>query len=51
MKMVTYIEVEDGEIERILSEIREAEEKIYKGYSRLKELGVLKIKTETASGN
>lgn len=38
------IEVEDGEVERILKELTEAQEKIRVCYDRLEELGVLKIK-------
>lgn len=38
------IEVEDGEIETILKEMSEAQEKIYDCYSRLRDLGAVVVR-------
>ena len=38
------IEIEDGEVEKILKEIIDAQEKIYEGYNKLIDLGVVKVK-------
>lgn len=40
------IEIKQGEIESIMKEIDEAQDKIYKCYDRLTELGVLTIRKE-----
>lgn len=46
------IKVKDGEIEGILRELDEAQEKIRDCYSRLDKLGVLTVeKAEAASGD
>lgn len=45
------VEIRDGEIEQILRELNEAQEKIYQCYSRLQEAGVVVIRKETVSGN
>ena len=45
------IEVEQGEVESILKELEEAQEKIHQCYNRLISLGVVKIREEAASGN
>ncbi len=37
------IEVKPGEVENILNELNEAQEKIYKCYLRLSDIGVLTI--------
>lgn len=46
------IKAKDGELEEILKELNDAQEKIYRCYTRLQNLGVLIIdKEEAASGN
>lgn len=45
------VEIQDGEIEQILRELNEAQEKIYQCYSRLQEAGMVVVRKETASGN
>lgn len=49
MKTVIQIEVENGELEQILKELSEAQEKIYQCYSKLKAMGVLKVKQPPAA--
>lgn len=44
---VALISVKDGELDEIMAELKEAQEKIYKCYNRLDELGVLRIEKET----
>ena len=51
MNTFIRIEVRDGEVEEILRELNEAQEKIYECYSKLKELGVLVISKGAASSN
>jgi hypothetical protein len=41
------IEVPEGEVKKILDELTEAQDKIYKCYDRLEELGVVTIKEQT----
>lgn len=48
---IIRIEVEKGEVEAILKELYEAQEKISQCYNRLTELGIVTIREETASGN
>lgn len=43
------IEVEQGEIESIMHDLCEAQEKISECYNRLIELGVVKIRDEAAN--
>ncbi|MBR2216504.1 MAG: hypothetical protein IJ849_12230 [Selenomonadaceae bacterium] len=45
------IEVKDGEIEKILGELHEAQEKMGDCYRRLRDLGVLTIRKDTADGS
>jgi len=49
MKYVIKIEVQDGEIEKIMNEIDEAQKTIYQCYGKLQNLGVLKIAKKEAS--
>ncbi|MBQ8698609.1 MAG: hypothetical protein IJ521_06390, partial [Schwartzia sp.] len=42
------MDVEDGELEEIFSEMREAQKTIYRCYSRLEELGVLVYRKKEA---
>lgn len=37
------IEIEDGEIKKIMDQLTEAQETIYKCYSKLQDIGVLTI--------
>ncbi len=37
------IEIKQGEVERILNELHEAQEKIYECYSELENLGVITV--------
>jgi len=37
------IEVQDGEVEKILKELTEAQEKIYDCYNRLRDMGVVTV--------
>lgn len=46
------LEIKDDEIERIMKELDEAQETIYRCYVQLKDLGVLTItQAKAASGN
>lgn len=45
------IQAEEGELEAIFKELIEAQEKIFKCYSRLKEYGILTITKKADSGN
>lgn len=44
------IEVEQGEVDTILKELFEAQEKIRQCYNRLEEIGVVTIRDKAASG-
>ncbi len=37
------IEIQDGEVEKILKEMEEAQNKIYDCYSRLRDMGVVTV--------
>ena len=50
MNTFIRIEVRDGEVEKILRELSEAQEKIYECYNRLQEAGVLVISKEERYG-
>lgn len=51
-KYLMQVSVQDGELESIMKELSDAQEKIYECYKRLENLGVLTIKKEKAvSGN
>lgn len=45
------IEINDGEVESILTELHEAQETIRKCYSKLIDIGVVVIKSNAVSGN
>lgn len=42
---VLTIEIQDGAVQEILDELNEAQETIYRCYSRLMDLGVVTIRT------
>lgn len=48
---IIRIEVEEGEVDKILQELFEAQEKISQCYNRLTEIGVVTIRDKAASGN
>lgn len=51
-KYFALLQVDDEELEAILKDLADAQEKIWSCYSRLKEIGVVEIKkSEAASGN
>lgn len=45
------IEIKSGEVEAILERLTKAQEEIYECYSELKNMGLVVVKEETASGN
>lgn len=45
------IEIKSGEVEAILDRLTKAQEEIYECYSELKNMGLVVVKEETASGN
>jgi len=45
------IEVQEGEVKKILDELSSAQEKIFECYNRLEILGVITIKEQTTSDN
>ena len=50
-KYLLTVEVQEGELQEIMSELQAAQETIYKCYDRMKNAGVLVVKEEAASGN
>ena len=50
-KFLAEIEIDEGELEAIFKEMEAAKETIYRCYDRLRELGLVTIKKEAASGN
>ena len=50
-RLITVV-IQDGELEEVMRELQEAQDTIFRCYSRLEKLGVLRIeKKDTASGN
>lgn len=51
-KYLAVLKIDDEELKSIFEDLKDAEEKIWSCYGRLKELGVIEVcKKETASGN
>lgn len=45
------IEIPEGKLKVIMDELSQAQETIYRCYSQLRDLGVVVIRTDAASGN
>ena len=51
-KYLAVLKIDDEELKSIFEDLKDAEEKIWSCYGRLKERGVIEVcKKETASGN
>lgn len=45
------IEIQEGEVKKILDELMAAQETIWRCYNKLRDLGVVVLKEKAASGN